>query len=78
MGSFQVYVVKEGTNPVVGVPVRLEFRGHKPGMSAEKRTDINGSVQFNYYEESEVEIFIAGRDCGAYKYKNGESITIKT
>lgn len=74
--GFDVHVVDEQGNGVDGARVVLNFKTSARGMTDAEHTDAAGHVEFDGYDDGEIELFVDGANCGTYDYRDGEGITI--
>ncbi len=74
--AFTVRVVNTGGDPVVDIRVVLSFKGPSRGLTAAEYTGADGRAEFDGHEEVDVIVFVDGRDCGTFPYREGGAVTV--
>ncbi len=73
---FIVRVVDDEDEAIEGVRVVLSFTEATRGQTDPERTDEEGRVEFEGYEDGEVKVFLDGEECAICDYVDGDEITI--
>ncbi len=76
MASFEIRVINDRQDGLSGVRVKIAFKSLTRGISLEENTDSVGSAYFNGYDDGMIDVYVDGKDCGSFYYKDGDSITI--
>ena len=73
---FTIMVVDEAGRGIEGLRVTLRFVEPTRGDAPTEDTNEDGCVQFEGFDEGEVQVFIDGIDCGVFDYDDGETVKI--